>query len=291
MKTTIERFDRKNHMHVYNSLSEFLPVALRGRFGTTYGNEGHRTPQDAANYVTRGAALDSPEVRAAVDLLNRVDATVHGRMMDTWEPDVSGAYPVVPEYLMGCPLNMRSRTPSEHSRAPVRIVVETAKSGGLSTHEQLQRGAAIAALAQRMSEERPVELHIIRLSDNAGSGRGRSDVYGYMLRLDTCPINMPQMAAIFTSESWTAMLGWNWANAVSQADASPIAGIINFAYGAPRDQGTMQAKEKIIRSLFDLNAQDIVFQGGFLKDRDLMARDPVQWVNKQLIHQRELEAE
>ena len=234
---------------------------------------GVKTMADALAYVRQGAPY--AETEQARRLFHKVDTTARDRMANAWVPSVCGAYPVVPEALMGLPQNMRQRRPVESDVSPMRVIVEVAISQSVRREEIVQRGSAIAALVMRMSEERPVELHTLF----AGSC-GKTAVI--TVRLGTAVMNISKLVAVLASETYARALSFAAAvNATREPTESADYDGMGWGLGAPSD-----ARGERLRSLLGYAPQDMLIQGGHVVDAAMMRDDPVAWVHKQLEKQR-----
>lgn len=233
-----------------------------------------RTLAQACDYVMRGASDE--ETRPVRELVDKIDSAVHDRQRNEWTPEIQGAYAVVPEYLMGLPECMRVMTRQESDIAPLRILVESSLSSSLSSEATARRGAAIAALAMRLGEERPVELYVFKTSHT------RYTQVCWMAKMDTHPVNAAQCMAVFGTEAFCRAVGWAYLGVhCPHRDVDSI----NFGFGFPGDFGR---KDKI-RKVFDLDTNDIIIEAGYAPDEVLIQRDPVAWVHKQLEMQRTVE--
>ena len=232
------------------------------------------TLAQSLEYVRKGADPSTYAYKHTRELIDKVDAGVHDRHVAQWTPNVVGAYPIVPEYLAGEPSHMRQRTLVESDNAPVRIVVEAMASAGVSENAIVERGAAIAALAMKMSEERPVELWAMGLSqEHHDSGF----IAAQRVRLDCAPVSLAQCVAVFTSKVFARMVMFNHIQAT--------VGVALASGGWVLPAGS-KVRDDYIRKVLELAPQDLVIQGGHLKDADKFTRDPVAWVNAQLEIQR-----
>lgn len=239
---------------------------------------GYKSLAGACQYILGGADKNSRAMREAVALLDKVDSAAHSRHKDSWQASPVGAFPVVPEYLAGLPLSMRHRIPDENDRAPIRVFFESSVSAGVNENELVRRGAAVAALAQRMSEERPTELYV---ADALGIGGRETAIFS--IRLDTCPINLAQAVAVFASSEFARKFAFNLCDAVTgEQGGAAFNGGWGFGYPGV-------ARGEKMREALGMEPQDILLQGGFLTDAAMMERDPVGWVNKFLDAQRTLE--
>lgn len=260
----------------YETLAEFVNTARKFTGNMHYssclsGYDGMRL-NEACDYVLRGAT--ERETKPVRDLLEKIDATVHDRKSAQWVPEVQGAYAVVPEFLMGLPDNMRTRVQLDNDQAPVTIYVESSLSSALGEEATAKRGAAIAALAMRLGEERPVELYVFKTSQS------RSVQPCWAAKLDVHPVNAAQCMAVFGRGAFCRCIGWAYIG-VHGGNIDQI----DFGYGRP---GQMGRKEKI-RQTFRLEPKDIIIEAGYAPDEALLQSDPVAWVHKQLHDQRHVE--
>src|SRR5690606_16874038 len=106
---------------------------------------GDMSTRDAVARSITGAT--EAELRPVSALLDKIDAEARGREADAWMPSPVGAYPCVPDVLMGLPDNMRRRMPVEDDRSPIRLFVEIGTAAGVPVEVLRKRGAALAALA------------------------------------------------------------------------------------------------------------------------------------------------
>lgn len=234
---------------------------------------GRKLPK-ACEYVMQGAS--ESECREAKSLFDKIDASFRDRDNTAWMPSVCGAYPVVPEFLMGLPENMRARRPVESDVSPIRLCVEVVVSGGISQQEKARQGAALAALAMRASELRPVELWIWAASRIDG---GSDTVIAAKVE---APYSMAQIVAVFASHSFGRAIMSALANKHGNGNRSKYNGGWKWALGKPGSDD----RDAKVRGAMGWSQQDVVIQGGYLPDAALMERDPVEWVHRQLEKQR-----
>lgn len=258
-----------------DNMQELLDVAKRGTWDSSNYSSldwAGGTLADNMLKLQRGA-IDS-EMKEARELYEKIDSSFRERETHAWLPSVTGAYPVVPEYLIGMPLNMRQQQAIEADITPLRIVVEVCVSSGVSHHELIRRGAALSALVMRSSEERPVELWIVGAMRNDDT----RNVSVVATKLASAPVNLSQCVAAFAMVGMARSILFNVMTAIDGRNR----GGINWAYGRPGDA----ERERKLRAVMELSPQDVVIQGGYLPDAMLMKSDPVEWVHKQLEKQR-----
>jgi hypothetical protein len=270
-------------LYTYNSLAAFTVDAKKGGLGSMFitrgidaEHYGGSTPAEAAAYVLRGAS--DKQMRRAREIMDKVDVSFHDRAEPQWVPSMCGAYPIVGEYLMGVPEHMRARIPVESDTSPVKLVFEVGVSQGISVEQIAITGAAVAALAMRMSETRPVELWAMSANKSA---RTNTDVVA-MTKLDVSPVSLSQCVAVFGTPQMGRMLSFSH---LKFADGDYGSGV-GWALGRPSEQRVSD-----IRKACQLAPQDIILQGAYLPDRKLIQHDPVKWVHKQIEKQRSMDNE
>jgi hypothetical protein len=264
----------------YMSVGELLDDTNGVRPVSDVMNSGwagrYYTMHDAINYMQGGAT--HVEMKPALEIINKVDASFRDREVSAWQPSVCGAYPIVADYLMGLPESMRERKPQESDIAPIKLVIETSISSGVTERENMQRGAALAALVMRMAEMRPVELYFFY----SGRFKKSNCTSSFMVKVDSTPVSLSHVVASF-SLTFCRQIVLSLAHKLASA---PVSEAIFWGYGAPSLDGV---REKKLRELMGLVPPDIFIQGGYLPDAQLMGSDPVAWVHKQLEKQRAID--
>jgi len=124
------------------------------------------TPEQAISMLRTG---DSSQVANAQKMLDKFDVRIetHGQAMDL---GVAGFIPCVPEYLGGAPESMFSMVEVESAAQPLKILVDTTSSAGVSRETLTKRGTAILAMVMALSALRPIQLETVCVLD-CGYGR------------------------------------------------------------------------------------------------------------------------
>ena len=276
------------YSHRFDSLDDYLSKAVTpgltdwSRNGKDIWAGGETIRQACDSTLTASAAR--PYMPKAQALLDKIDASFRDRESTQWMPSVVGAYPIVAEALMGLPESMRIRRPVESDIAPISIYLEMGVSAGVDKPEIVNRGVALGALIMRMSEMRPVRLVLF------GAWQIHTHGNAHMLfdiPMSSTPVSVAHVLATIAHDSFLRTINF----AVSDWIARKYSGkkITNdegfgWAFGSPTTYAEQRTRG--IRAHFDLNPQDIIVQCGYLDDRDILARDPVEWVHKQLEKQR-----
>jgi hypothetical protein len=133
---------------------------------------GQFTAEKAVECATMGIPDNVELIKAERRRAERLDVQV---IYPSWQADICGAFPDVPSYLAGDPMNMRRLVNQVTETRPVRIFVGMASSCTFSAEQLAKRGALIAALALQLSKTRAVSVYAI----NSGSTRKHARDGGY----------------------------------------------------------------------------------------------------------------
>lgn len=265
----------------YNSLDEIYADANRHMYPRLDDMGSHwtggRTVHESIEYVKRGAG--ESEIEPAKKLAEKIDAALHDRTKEEWSPSVRGAYPMVGDYLMGLPESMREKQAHESDQAPIRIMVLLNIPASISAATAVNRATAIGALAQRMSEERPLELWVGNANCNEET---RCDI-GFRVKLDTSPINLSQLVAV-VNPAFSRMIRLSACNAIAGRRSSPDYPIVAGGYPF-----TDKEYIEVVRKRFAMDAEDLIFSIGQFDDDSLIDTNPVKWINDRLAIQRNVD--
>lgn len=267
----------------YDSVDAQLQATktMQDYYGEMSNWSGGRNMSASKDYVTRGAS--AAEISPVRELLDKIDASFPEGLAPAWVASPYGAYPVVPDYLAGDPFSMRVKTMVESPRAPIRVVLDVFVSAKVRQSTILQRGAAMAAFAQKLSELRPVELYLAGVVYDEKCGHD----CGFMTRLNSTPIELAQLVACLTP-SFCRMIGLNTVKTQTNCGLASALPFQCERHG--RDSRTDLYIASCRRSL-DLEPQDIYIGVGYLDDASLIDSDPVAWVHKQIEKQRRIDDE
>jgi hypothetical protein len=269
----------------FASLQELFVYAKRGNYNSSESRWAGGDIQSAVESARAGTLVQDRSIKAAMSLMEKIDASFRDRETQAWLPSIAGAYPIVPEWLMGRFDSMRARTVIETDVAPVRIFCEVSVSAGVSHEELERRGTAMAALVTRMSEERPVELHMF----SSMYFPSNETTVLWNVQLDSHPVSLNQVLMTFAETAFIRAINFSTGYGICKENGrSKIGSSIGWGYGAPSNGGSRENK---LRELMELQPKDVLIQGGYLPDAALMNSDPVAWVHKQLEQQRTITEE
>lgn len=116
-----------------------------------------------------------------------------------WVDDVTGAFPNVPAYLAGQPLNMRRKRKTENEFAPLAVVVNLASSAMIDVDDVRKRGVAILALVRALAARRPVELWVGCTA--GGNQKTDSDSSSVYFKIETAPMDLAHAAHLISHPS------------------------------------------------------------------------------------------
>lgn len=116
-----------------------------------------------------------------------------------WQSSIAGAYPMVPDYLVGLPENMRTRSTSLSDRAPIRIVYSTCSSCGFSGDVLIKRGVTVLALVMKLANIRPVEVYTLHTSH----AKNEDQLYVLLTKLNTTPLDLASTCFALASATFS----------------------------------------------------------------------------------------
>lgn len=238
--------------------------------GETWRTMQLRAVEGDAETAKRAAALMAQIARVPYDTPKRQRvASPYGRVS-------------VGAYLASDPMPCRRHVKKASPHAPVTIVVSLNSLANVSARDLEKRGVAIAALARRLTSERPVALYLSRFSAAGG-------VSSCMLvKFPTAPLDSHRLAYLLASQGFARGAGFAFhrsgkelfqragAGAVSDVSKSNF---IAFAGSAGYSQTRNCAYASDLRDFFKTDLLYIPGSDPDNSDFKLMTRDPVAWVN------------
>ena len=118
---------------------------------------------------------------------------------------VAGGCPNVPALLAGQPLSMYRRQRIQTATAPITVVVDLTVSAGVNVETIDRRGAATLALVRNLASKRAVNLWVMAACkcdyDDSKAG-------GFMVRLDTSPMDLARLAWVMQSAGFFRYYGF-----------------------------------------------------------------------------------
>lgn len=236
----------------------------------------------AMDYCLRGASeREQAPVNAIMDAL---DDTVERERRELVAAPV-GHRVVVPDVLRGHPMAMRRHAMEPSLLAPVSLVMEISVSGDMDEKAFMRRGAALAALALRLSETRPVECRLAWADMTMGRNGGYINTLG-TVRLPSNPMDVGQLTALACDMRF--QFDVTFAMDAVQAGYTNITQSPGIAWAYGMEPGDPRRIKKV-RDHLGLLEGDLFIPGGYSTEARQMARDPVGWVNKYLDAQRLLQ--
>ena len=275
-----EPVERVGIFPVYYSISEYLQ-ALPAQEMRNWNSEmysswaGGRSFKQAKDYFRNGAT--ESELCSARELLNQIDIHIHGVKGDVWKPQPYGAYPIVPDYLNGDPMSMRSKEQDESYIAPIKVVLDTAVTCDIDVETIARRAAAVTAFTMKLSERRPVEVWI---AHGLHHSHKRLDI-GWMVRLDA-PVNIAQVMAAY-SPSVCRKLDLNMAEHLSGSNGVYSGEHYPISLKGIDVHDNRELYASIFRDVLKLAPDDLVLGPAGSFDMEDIDCNPVEWVKNMLI--------
>lgn len=208
------------------------------------------------------------------------------RPVRQWTEAPLGAFPVVPEILNGFPMPMRRMTVDEQEMMPVRIVVDASIAIGLPPKVQVNRAIGLAALVQRLSEARTVDIQLC--------ASGRVVCHG----LDPAKANQAAMVTLAAGPTQIDDLIFLLVDEAFPRHVALLALIAQSGAGSAEDCATdpvwryetLSAQDIYnMRHAFGLQPEDLFLPAANLQALDHLARDPVGWVRHAMALQETLD--
>lgn len=174
-----------------------------------------------------------------------------------------GAYLVVPEYLVGFPMSMRSKQYVPDEGKPIRVFANGFLSAGISLEQGLKRGLTIAALIMRLQQTHPIELTI--LGAHGGYGNNDPDVDTLMtVNVGVLPIDLSVLTFLLASPSCYRNLFLT----------------TNCLYDG-KFRHSLSAKPNDVKKALGIGESDLYVHSLVLGDE--LTNDPIAWIQKQIV--------
>lgn len=249
-------------MKVEFTWGEFL-ATLPAASGESHGESSWTDYETFDSALTKMTQGDDSYATMADELLEKISDVTEGVPQRVWSASPYGAYPVVPEYLMDSPTPMRMLS-SQGDVSPVKVVVSTTCSGGISKETMTARGTAILALVMKLQQIRPVELYLLA----EGNHQGTKDLF-VMIRVDTKPLSIAHACFAMANVGFARQLTYAW---MTHYHGWTGGWPVNYRRG---NYAT------IVRAECGIEPEDLWIPSSYLHDSELIY-NPVQWVNSQL---------
>jgi hypothetical protein len=246
-------------MSVYKQFASPLEFveACRGA-GVFFSRSDWKGGLDSSQALTLTEAGDESRVQRAQSLVDRFSNDVDLDLVyPTWNSDVCGSYPIVPNFLAGVPETMMRRQLEVSDRAPVTLWVCVTSSGGIETEQMEARGIAIMALAMALSQTRAIN---IRLFSGLSGPRQNHIVSVDLLQ----PFSLAQAAFMLSSQGFARGLTYDYLNRATNSGGGWPKSVTHGSYSERCQQW---------RALLPIGEQDIVFPHIFMGDPDIA--DPI----------------
>lgn len=141
---------------------------------------------------------DETLVPAAMKMLDKLHVAMPETDRSVFIPAVAGAYPCVPDYIMGLPEPMRKRDVIYDTGAPIRLGAYTGCSATISHSQFIARATCFLAIIMRLVDEgRPVEVYAV------DSGNGTDGETLITVKLQSAPVSIAEIGHALTNLGFT----------------------------------------------------------------------------------------
>lgn len=217
---------------------------------------------------------DLSSVAKSDKLLSKLDMFPAPTARHTWIDDVTGAFPNVPAYLAGQPLNMRRKVKQDNEFQPLAVVVNLLSSASVKASDVHARGIAILALVRALTAKRPVELWVGVTSQ----GKTSSESASVYFRIETAPLDLARAAHLISHPSISRALAYS-----ILYDKFEVPSGIPFAYGAGmRGDDAQKVFHQTIAHAFPHMSDVLAIP--MLHGADQTVSDPVAWIQEKVRH-------
>jgi len=167
------------------------------------------------------------------------------------------------DWQVGSPTPMRRRIRTSTEYGPIKIVVSTTSSYGITAETMAKRGTAILALLLKLQELRPIELYLLAETD------GKQDGWYYQyIRVETKPLDIAIAAFVLCNVGFARHLTYDLARVLD-----------GFKGRWPSDyKKSNYASRRASRLGFVY--EDIMIKG--VNHKDKLVTKPVEWLSEQL---------
>lgn len=234
---------------------------------------------DWATTTARCAMGYDANVEEARKLLTKLESSINVSTT-VWESQVSGCFPIVPEYLAGEPECMYEQTPSTADTAPLSIYIDLTTSYSIEADEYRKRGLAVLALTMLLSAVRPVNLHLITvMGGKAAKGADGEQFSIVSARVETAPLDLTRAAYALTDVSVPRHLFYATAEKLHK-----FAGEWPTFKGSNYGKVTSEGYVNRVKELIGQGDEVLYIPAVCVIDSqaDAMINRPVEWLNKKL---------
>lgn len=257
--------DEHTNTFRYTSAGDFLGHLLSFRDKYTYLHNDARWSGesfDKSVRLTQNGSLD--KVHEANTLIEKLTTDLP-ELQPSWELDIAGAFPLVPDFLAGAPQHMMRKVIHPSQSVPISIYLGIVCSGGIQWKHMVERGTAVLALVLKLMQERPVEMYIFASMEGDRHGDAT-----FIIPIPLQPLQLSETAYLITSNGFTRNLTYT----------------LGAEYGFHGSWGkafncNQPTDVEATRKLLGAKESDLIIPAAYLTD-ELIYREPVKWINEKL---------
>ena len=257
------------------AIHKFESVAAYGRHVKTL--LGHSRARDWGKSGTGEALAESVEyaingntklVTEAEKLMDKLQTSIEVKSRQ-WGGAVAGAFPCVPDYLIGHPESMRKLDDCVSDSVPLRVFCCTSSSGAMDWQQLQRRGVAVLAATMALCQSRPVELWTF----TPFRGNGQHGECNIMVRVNSSPLCLSEACVALGSIGFDRNLGMT-IGYVEDAFDGGWARILKNA-GFDDESRTIEA----CREMLGASENDLIIPPAHASFQQIYS-DPIGWVQK-----------
>lgn len=245
----------RTHKYTY----ETFAGAAENAAPRTYGDAwcGGLSRAQTVEFTRKG---DDSNVPKAESLLEKLQANVETPRR-RWKRNVAGAFPCVPEYLIGVPDSMRYLKPERDASNPIAVYASIMAPAFEDAERMMTRGIAILSLVLKLQAVRPISLYAVCPWTQTT----------LIIEIPTKPLSIAHAAFCLSHPAFFRRLGHEVLYATGDSCTS-----INDDSRVPKILGMKPTDIYIGTGMSTVDWQ------GTRGEYDDMHHDPVGWINRKI---------
>lgn len=245
---------------IYDSIAEMQhDASMRNAWNDTWGTKGYDTQEVCYRKALIGDTRLVPQAEA---MMERLEAQIQTPRRQ-WVPSPAGAYPIVPDYIMGRPTPMRRPILTGNETAPITVYVRPNAYAYTTPDALRKRGTAILSLVMALSGTRPITLWYYFVGDS----KNWNSYTVIAAKINTAPLDVAQACYTLTDPTFYRGLTMGLATHLNGFRGGPV---ISQRIGEEicyNDMGNDPASTLVV---------------GPATGSDLIDTNPIEWCNQQV---------
>lgn len=256
-------------IHKFESVADYgrhVKTLLGHRRARDWGTSGAgESLAESVDYAING---NTKLVGEAERLMDKLQTSIEVRSRQ-WGGAVAGAFPCVPDYLIGHPESMRKLDDCVSDSTPLRVFCATSSSAGMEWGQLQSRGVAVLAATMALCQSRPVELWTF----TPFNGNGAHGECNILVRVNSSPLCLSEACVALGSIGFDRNMGMTIGYVEDSFDGD-WARILKTA-GFGDEQKTIAA----CREMLGASDTDLIIPPAHASFKRIYT-DPVGWVQE-----------